>query len=462
MDAISLRTLADWSGGHLAHGNSARTVRSVSTDTRQIEEGSLYVALRGERFDGHDFLGRAADNGALAVVSEISGGGLPAHVGVILVEDSLKALQRIAGEYRKTLKLKAIGLTGSNGKTSTKDMTSSVLARRFSVTKTEGNLNNHIGLPLTLLKANSTHEIGLFEMGTNHHGEIAPLAALARPDLAIVTSIGTAHIEFLGSREGIAQEKGALVEALDPKGTLILPAADDFVEILRAKCRGTVVTAGIDCGEVQASAVRCGSDGTRFELRHGDEQCEGFLDVPGLHMVRNALLAVAAGRVLGLSLAECSAGLAEVELTSKRMERKELEGILFLDDTYNANPDSMIAALETLTQIAVVGRRFAVLGKMGELGAETGAGYRKVGRAAGQNGLRGLIVVGAEASVMAEAARESGVEEVVSVETHEDAVKALREMAGPGDAVLVKGSRAAAMEAVVNAFGEANTGVLIS
>ncbi len=452
MDAVSLRTLADWSGGHLIQGDSARRVTSVSTDTRQIEAGALYIALRGDRFDGHDFLSRAAENGALGVLSEKSEARLPKPTGVILVEDTLKALQRIATEYRKTLPLTAIGLTGSNGKTSTKDMCASVLARRFSVTKTQGNLNNHLGLPLTLLRANSRHEVGIFEMGMNHPGEIAPLAAMARPDLAIVTSIGTAHIEFLGSRENIAEEKGALVEALTSEGTLILPVADDFVEILRAKCGGKVVTVGIDAGEVRASEVRFGSDGTRFQLRHGDETCDGFLAVPGLHMVRNALLAVAAGRVLGLSLAECSAGLAGSVLTGKRMERKEGEGILFLDDTYNANPDSMIAALDTLAQISLMGRRFAVLGRMGELGTETEAGYRRVAEAAGRNGLRGLIVVGEEAAVLAEAAQASGVEEVVRVATHKEAVAALRRMAGPGDAVLVKGSRAAAMELVVNAF----------
>jgi len=458
MDSLSLRTLADWSGGHLVQGNSGRTFSAVAADTRKLPEGCVYVALRGERFDGHEFLTRAVANGALAVISEISDPKLPKHVGIIFVEDTLRALQRIATEYRKTLPLTSIGLTGSNGKTSTKDMTASVLARRFTVTKTQGNLNNHIGLPLTLLRADSSHEVGIFEMGMNHPGEIAPLAAMARPDLAVVTGVGSAHIEFMKTRAAIAEEKGALVEALTEQGTLVFPAADEFANVLKAKCRGTVVTVGIDRGDVQASGVTFGIDGTRFVLHHGDQTCDGFLPVPGRHMVQNALLATAVGRLMGLSLAECAAGLAEVRLTGKRMERKELEGMSFLDDTYNANPDSMVAALETLAQLSTVGRRFAVLGKMGELGSEAEAGYRRVGEAAAAHGLRGLIVVGEEAATMAEAAEAKGLEDVIRVREHVEAIEALRSMAGPGDSILVKGSRAAAMETVVNAFGQTEPG----
>lgn len=458
MEPLSLRTLADWSGGHLVQGNSGSTVTAVSTDTRHLPEGCVYVALRGERFDGHDFLARAAEQGALAVISENTDRGLPRHVGIIFVEDTLRALQRIAAEYRKTLTLTSIGLTGSNGKTSTKDMAASVLARRFSVTKTEGNLNNHIGVPLTILRANARHQVGIFEMGMNHPGEIAPLAAMAVPDVAVITGIGTAHIEFMKTREAIAREKGALAESLTPEGTLILPAEDEFADVLKSKCRGATITVGIGQGDVQATDIVFGADGTRFLLLHAGHTCEGFLAIPGLHMVRNALLATAVGCTLGLCLAECAAGLAQTRLTGNRMQRKELEGLLFLDDTYNANPDSMVAALETLGQLSSMGRRYAVLGAMGELGDHAEAGYRRVGEAAGKNGLRGLVVVGRETAPMAEAAEAAGVEEVVRVQTHDEAVETLRSMAAPGDAVLVKGSRAAAMETVVNAFGQTAMG----
>lgn len=455
MDPTTIETIATWAGGTLVQGNPAQTVSEVCTDSRKIPEGSLFVALRGERFDAHDFVPQAAEAGAAAVLVE--GGDLPPGVGCIKVDNTLAALQRIAGAYRQTLSLKVIGLTGSNGKTSTKDMTAAVLGRRYRVTRTHGNLNNHIGLPLTILRADSSHEIGVFEMGMNHPGEIAPLAALARPDVAIITSIGVAHIEFLGSRDGIAQEKGALAEALTPEGTLVLPAEDDYTPRLGARTKGRVLLAGIERGDVQACDIRAEWDCTRFVLKHGDQAAEATLAVPGIHMVRNAVLAVAVGRIFGLSLPECAEGLATVRLTSGRMERKELEGLLFLDDTYNANPDSMVAALETLVQMEIPGKRYAVLGRMGELGKESEAGHRRVGEAVATLGVDGLIVIGETAALIADGARRAGLENVFETANSESATDRLRLLVKAGDAILVKGSRAAAMERVVNAFGTTQT-----
>ena len=449
MDAITFETIAQWSGGKLSAGEPQGAVTTVCTDSRALKAGDLFVALRGEKFDAHTFVAEAARRGAAGAIVEEFPAELPQGFVVILVPDTLRALQQFAGNYRLSLPLQVVGLTGSNGKTSTKDLAAAVLGENFQVTKTEGNLNNHIGLPLTLLRARSSDQVGVFEMGMNHPGEIAPLAALAVPEVGIITNIGMAHIEFMGSREAIALEKGALAEALPASGTLILSAHDDFCDSLAARTKADVVLAGIGRGEVSASDLRPHSGGTRFVLHADGRTAEAELSVPGEHMVRNAVLAVAAGRVFGLSLEECAAGLTKLHLTKGRLEQKVIRGIQVIDDTYNANPDSVIAALRTLVSMPAAGRRIAVLGRMGELGVEAERGHRLVGEAAAQAHLDGVIGVGPDAQWITEAAWRGGVEKVVRVETTEEATKALRDFARAGDLVLIKGSRSSRMERIV-------------
>jgi UDP-N-acetylmuramoyl-tripeptide--D-alanyl-D-alanine ligase len=217
MNPTNIATLARWADAQLLSGDPAATVASVCTDSRALKPGDLFVALRGENFDGHRFLADATKLGAAGCVAEEAPSDLPPGFAVLQVRDTLTALQQIATNYRRSLSLKVVAITGSNGKTSTKDLTAAVLSQRFRVTKTAGNFNNHIGLPLTMLRAGAEDEIGVFEIGMNHPGEIAPLAALAVPDVAIITNIGVAHIEFMGSREAIAQEKGMLAEALSSR-----------------------------------------------------------------------------------------------------------------------------------------------------------------------------------------------------------------------------------------------------
>ena len=374
---------------------------------------------------------------------------LPQDFAVIRVPDTLKALQRIAAEYRRALPLQVISITGSNGKTSTKDLTACVLGERLQTSKTEGNFNNHIGLPLTILRARRTDQVGVWEIGMNHPGEIAPLAAIAAPDVAIITNIGVAHIEYLGSREAIAQEKGELAAALKPSGYLILSSEDDFTPTIAARTKADVVTAGIEKGDVQARDLRPHFNGVRFRLHADGQSVEAELPVPGVHMVRNATLAVAAGRIFGLSLEECAAGLRKLQLTKGRLEQKIIRGIHILDDTYNANPDSMAAALRTLSQMPASGRRIAVLGRMGELGNESERGHRQVGEVAVKEGIDCVIGVGEEAKWITESAWRGGLEKTIHFGEVDEALKSLREIARAGDVVLVKGSRSARMERIV-------------
>jgi UDP-N-acetylmuramoyl-tripeptide--D-alanyl-D-alanine ligase len=452
MDATPLSRISAWAGGRLVAGNGSATVTNVCTDSRALKPGDLFIAIRGEKFDGHDFVSEAARIGAAGAIVEKAPAGLPPSFCVIAVADTIRALQALAAGYRASLPLKAVCVTGSNGKTSTKDLTAAVLGQRLSITKTAGNLNNHIGLPLTLLRAARAHDAGVFEIGMNHPGEIAPLAAIARPDMAIVTNIGVAHIEFMGTREAIAREKGMLAEAVGDHGTVILNADDDFTPSLARRTRARVVTAGLQNGDVRATDLEQFSEGMKFRL-HATGRCvEAELPVPGEHMVRNALLASAAGIVFGLTLEECTRGMRDLQLTAGRLTQKTVAGIGILDDTYNANPDSMCAAIVTLARMPVRGRRIAVLGRMGELGHESERGHRRVGEVAGRERIPCVITVGDEARWIAESAEAGGVPTVIRAASTEDAARTLRDFAKPGDMVLVKGSRSARLERVVHAM----------
>lgn len=449
MEPTPLENVALWAGGSLRAGHERALVSSVCTDSRTLQPGDLFVALRGEKFDAHTFISEAARLGALGVIAEEVPPGLPEEFGIVMVTDTLRALQELAMNYRRSLPMQVVGLTGSSGKTSTKDMTASVLSRRFQVARTAGNLNNHIGLPLTILRARESDQAGVFEMGMNHPGEIAPLAAIAAPDVAIITNVGTAHIEHMGTREAIALEKGMLAEALHPGGYLILNGDDDFTDSIAARTKADVVLAGLERGEVRAHDLHPHLNGVRFMLEADGRSVEAEVPVPGVHMVRNALLAAAAGRVFGLTLEECAEGLRELHLTKGRLEQKILRGIHVLDDSYNANPDSMAAALSTLSQLPSVGRRIAVLGRMAELGKEAEGGHRRAGELAAKLGIDCVIGIGDEASWITDSAYKGGVERVVQCASTEEALQILHGYARAGDIVLVKGSRSSRMERIV-------------
>ncbi len=455
MDPLSIAQIAQFAGSVTPNGDGDRVVTSLSTDSRTVRPGELFVALRGENFDGHKFIEQALQRGAAGAIVETKWTGKPApDFSLLRVADTLVAYQQIAAHYRRSLGLKAVAITGSNGKTSTKDFTASVLGHRFRVTKTEGNFNNHVGLPRTMLEASAGDQIGVWEIGMNHPGEIAPLAQIARPDVAIITNIGVAHLEFMGSREAIAQEKGELAAALPPDGTLILNRGDEFADVIAQRTSAKVIFAGIDGGEVQAREIVQTAEGAEFTVYEGAHRCHAVLPVPGLHMVQNALLAIAAGRVFGLSLEQCAAGLAAAPVTKARLQIKHIGGVQFIDDSYNANPDSMKAALRTLAELETDGQRIAVLGQMAELGAESARGHREVGEVAASLGIDHLISLGKDSAEIVTAARGAGLKNSRTLASVEEVAEFLGETAHPGDLVLIKGSRAARTERVLEEFAK--------
>jgi UDP-N-acetylmuramoyl-tripeptide--D-alanyl-D-alanine ligase len=452
MDPTSIFSLAEYAGGTLSGDAADVLVSRISKDTRSLVPGDVYLALHGENFDGNQFAVEAVRRGAVAAILDgTPNKNLPDGFPVIRVDRTLDALHRIAACWRDELDLKVVGVTGSSGKTSTKELTAAVLGVRYQVTKTEGNLNNHIGVPLTILNANRSDQIAVWEMGMSQAGEIAPLAALARPHIGIITNIGVAHIEFFKNQDAIASEKAELLRALDVTGVAIIPEADDFAGYLADQTAARVVRAGIGAGDVWADDVVLHADGSRFSLHGCGSSCDARLTVPGEHMIRNAVLAVAAGIESGLSLEECAEGLATARLTAGRLQQHDVRGVRIIDDTYNANPDSVEAALATLANACTSGRAIAVLGKMGELGTYETVGYQRVAAAAAKHA-EILITVGEETNFLARAARDAGCPDVSETRDPLEAARLLRTIARSGDVVLVKGSRSARMEQVVGGF----------
>src|SRR6202011_3680142 len=424
MNQLSILQIAEVSGAKLESGDGNFLVSKVSTDSRTVKPGELFVPLRGENFDGHEFVAAAAKAGAAGAIVDLAWKGkVPKNFALLRAKDTLVAYQNLAANYRKSLPLKVLAITGSNGKTSTKDFVAAVLGRRYRVTKTEGNFNNHVGLPRTILDATSQDEVGVWEIGMNHPGEIAALAKIAAPDAAIITNVGVAHIEFMGSREAIADEKGALAEAIGPEGRVILNGDDPFSERIAQRTQARVIFAGTRSGSIRAGEISQRSIGSDFTITEGAHRCRAQLPVPGLHMIQNALLAVAAGRAFGLSLKEAASGLAAAPLSKARLQIKSVRGVQFIDDSYNANPDSMKAALRTLMELEADGKRIAVLGEMLELGAESERGHREVGEKAATLGIDQLIAIGETGKITVAAAQSAGLKCAVAVESTEKATE---------------------------------------
>jgi UDP-N-acetylmuramoyl-tripeptide--D-alanyl-D-alanine ligase len=447
MEPKSLRQIAVATGG-VVRGLEETIVTSVGTDSRSSTPQELFVALRGERFDGHQFMEAARQRGAAAALVENVSSEWR-NFPQIQVADSLEALQRLARAYRAELSLRVIGITGSNGKTSTKEMVAAVLGEKYAVTKTEGNLNNHIGVPLSILRANRNHQVAIWEFGMNHVGELAPLVEMAKPGDGVITNIGVAHIEFMGSREAIAREKASLADHIPPSGVVVLNADDEFSDWIAARCSARTILTGIDQGVIQASHIVHQVDGEEFLLADESDEIPAFIPVPGEHMIKNAVQAVGIGRALGLSLAQCAAGLAKTSLPGGRFRIERLGQVLVINDAYNANPDSVIAALRTVARLPVKGRRIAALGYMGELGEQSLSSHERVGSAAAENGFDFLIAVGERAKPIASASFKAGLDQTRTVATQTEAADALADFLEPGDLLLVKGSRSAAMDRII-------------
>lgn len=441
-------------------GNDA--FAGITTDTRKVQAGDLFVALRGEKFDGADFAAGALRAGAVAVmlpepVSDAHRKEFDRMSGAVIgVPDTLAAYQQIAHAWRMKFDIPVVAVTGSNGKTTTKELTAAALSGRGAVCRTAANYNNEIGLPLTLLGMTGEDTAAVVEMGMRGRGQIAALAAIAAPTVGIVTNVGETHMELLGSIENIARAKSELVEAIAPGGIVILNADDARVAAMRAQAADGVriLTYGIRAkADIRAQALRSACNETRFMVTYGGERHDYAVPLLGRHNVYNALAALAAGFSLGLSPQEMQAGLSRLAPPKMRYEVHHVGAWTFINDAYNASPASMRAALETTARL-YPGRRIAVLGDMLELGAASAEGHRSVGRTAAAEGFAVIITYGDEARRIYEAAAAAGCL-CRHAATHEEAANLLRGMLADGDTVLFKGSRGMRMEHIMElAAGE--------
>ncbi len=426
-------------------------VEGVSTDTRKGCSGALFVALEGSEHDGHEFLEEAADRGAAAVMVassklQIAVQALPEGMPVFDVPDPLVGLQRLASSYRDLVNPEVVAVTGSNGKTGTKDMIRDVLSSSFKVHATAGNLNNHIGLPLTILGMDEDVKVLVAEMGANHKKEILQLARIARPRIGVITNIGPGHLEFFGSLKGVAAAKSELLEAIGPNGTAVLPADDRFLEFLKQKTKGRVVTFGYSEGAdwrvendemLDNSGYRFEIGGTRIELKRR-----------GRFNILNAAASFAVGSLLGVPADTMSGVLASSRAAEGRGVLFDVGGILIMDDSYNSNPASLAAALEAFMEMGIDGRRWLVLGDMLELGGEAIRLHREAGENCGKAGVDGIVTLGDLTVELNRAAAEQR-KAPPDISHFMDAANLASYLNGflePGDAVLVKGSRGMRME----------------
>lgn len=454
MAAFTLQEVEKATGGRLLYPVVDDSVFSqVETDTRAITEGALFVALKGETFDGHDYVLQAKERGAAgAVVAEDRPEYKQEGFAVVIVTDTRKAYQDLARFHRRRFSIPVIAVTGSVGKTSTRSMIAAVLSQKYRVLQTEKNFNNEIGLPKTLLQLTPEHEACVVEMGMRGLGQIAELAAIAEPDIGVVTNVGKSHIELLGSQDNIARAKSELVRALSEDGVAILNQDDSYVAAMADLCRGKVVGYGIESNAaIRASRVVCSEKGLRFACRCFDQVMDIHMPLIGSHNVYNALAAIAVGRVLGLTEHQLQKGLSEYRGMPMRQELIHLGEYTFINDAYNANPASMSEALKSLA-LLTKGRKIAVLGGMLELGDWTVREHEKIGSEAAELGLDALITMGSPASYIADAARKNGLGAVYTAQDHAGAADCLRQIIQPGDTVLLKGSRGFAMEKILPYF----------
>jgi len=453
MATRTIRDIVRGTQGALVGGDLSVTVSGVSIDSRTLHVGDVFFAIRGHRLDGHDYLRDAAARGASCLVVHTLPDDVPSSVPLVLVDETTRALGRLATHHRGTFAIPVAAVTGSNGKTTTKEMMASVLAALGPVLKPEGSFNNQWGLPLTLLRLGAQHRAVALELGANQPGEIASLAEISHPTVGVVTVVASAHTEFFGSLDGVQAEKSALVRAIPPNGTVVLNADDPRVIAMRDLAECPVLTfSAHGHAEVRAvGSVEDGSDGLRFTLEIAGNRRPVTMRFAGAHNVINALAAAGVGLAVGLPLERIAEGLEAARPAKGRCVWRRAGSIWLLDDTYNANPTSVTAALATLGR-ETGRRRVVVLGDMLELGEIAERAHHEAGRAVAAAGAAEFIAMGTHARAAVEAAREAGLVESHHTTTFEDTVALLMKRLAPGDVVLVKGSRGMRMERVVDAL----------
>jgi UDP-N-acetylmuramoyl-tripeptide--D-alanyl-D-alanine ligase len=457
LPVLSADELLKATGGALLQGGNRWSCRGVSTDTRTLAPGNLFIALAGGNYDGHHYLAEAATRGAAALLIRADNAEelapLPETMPAIGVPDTLLALGGIAADWRRRFPVPLVAITGSSGKTTTKEMVATIAARSKKILKTEGNLNNRIGLPLTLLRLRKEHELIIVEMGTNSPGEIAALTAIASPDIGLITNIGPAHLEGLGSLTAIREEKGALFEIMAGRGTAIFNHDDPAIGLLAGRWRGRAVTFGLGPdAEVTGRRIEpAGPEGVRFNLVIDGIGTPVFLATVGEHNVVNALAAAAVSWALGLDRHEIAAGLAAFCPIPGRTEIRRLgNGAFMIIDAYNANPVSVREAVKTLRGLRGSGSAIAILGDMLELGERSEALHEEIGELLAEANIDTLFLKGTLTKALAAGAVRKGLpaERITFFEEPHEVVSALQTRLNKGDWILIKGSRKMKMEAV--------------
>ncbi|KMY46004.1 UDP-N-acetylmuramoyl-tripeptide--D-alanyl-D-alanine ligase [Bacillus sp. FJAT-27916] len=450
------RTLAEIAAmvdGQIHDSMKEVVVAGVTTDTRKITNANLFVPLQGEKSNGHDHVQQAFEQGASASFWEHSQPNPPKGAALVFVDDSLKALQQLAKAYLNELDTKVIGITGSNGKTTTKDMTASILGTKYRVHKTSGNFNNHIGLPLTVLSAPEDTEMLILEMGMSSRGEISLLSKIGQPDAAIITNIGESHLLDLGSREGIADAKMEIVEGLKPDGVLIYNGDEPLLINRVTDLEIRKISFGRSLtNDYYPLKIESGQDDMKFTIEK-EGQHEFLLPVLGTHNVLNSMAAIAVGREMGVSFDEIAKGLSELKLTNMRMEVTfGAKGEKIINDAYNASPTSMKAAIELVKAMTDATKKILVLGDMLELGPEEAAYHYKMGELITEE-IDYVLAYGELSANLAEGAKGNlGAERVFHFDDKQALVQKLKELTEPHALVLVKASRGMRLEEVVGAL----------
>lgn len=435
--------------GHLLSGDMRLKITGFTQDSRNVKKGDMYIPLIGEKQDGHQYIPSAFENGASAIITD-----RPIEDSqhtVILVEDTLKALGQMAQYLRTHRPVKVVGITGSVGKTSTKDMIYSVVSTKFKTLKTLGNYNNHIGLPLTILRY-LDEEVMILEMGMNHLGEISYLSHIAQPDVAAITNVGTAHIGELGSRENILKAKMEIVEGLNEEGTLVINDDNDMLHSVEKGHYQLVRVGKNDRCQLKAENIQLCLEDSYFDISYHDQTYRVHVPVSGEHFVYNALIAIGIGLELGIDMDMCIQGVESFELTKNRMDLIELKDLKIIDGTYNANLDSMKSSLDVLSQYP--NRKIAVLADMLELGTYEQSLHEEVGEYVVKKRIDVLLCVGKASQYIINKARELGLKNAYHFENNEQLINELKNLLKKDDVLLVKGSNGMRLKEVVSFLRE--------
>lgn len=427
-----------------------RRVAGISIDTRTLVSGDVFFALKGQ-VDGHQFVRQAFEKGACAVVVDQSCDIEKEYVQ-IQVDDTLKALQKLAANYRDKIQVPVIAITGTNGKTTTKEMLYQILSMQYVTEKTYGNFNNHIGLPLSLLKWGSNIEVGVLEMGTNHFGEIAALCEIAKPTHGVITNIGEGHLEFLKDKAGVSRAKGELLDSLPGKGLAFLNGDDPYLLKMKDKVDQTILFGFSDRCQIQGYDLISDLNSVSFKI----EGHEIVIPSAGKHNAYNALAAIGVALALNVSWQNIKDGFAHFQPVDQRFQAININGVTFFNDAYNANPSSVESAILTLEAIETVGRKIVVMGDMLELGSQSQVAHKKMGALMAAHQIHALFGLGKETQLTVQAAESDVLKFAAHFDSHERLAGALKDFIQPGDVVLVKGSRGMKMENIIDLFNQPN------